>query len=344
MLAGYVVIEGDGCGDGIGLGAGGFFYGPRGRVHGLRCEGTETARLLVFVSPGTGVGAMFAELAELTRQHGDGSDPAHVGAVCSRYGIAFADFLSLHGRRRPGNRHGNVGWSFSKLLEAREILVPDTHVSAMVAHIATPATDLDMLKTLYREHADQARHHETARAQATNLILVLAAVLTELVTTKSGFGARGAALAGWVIVGVLLSFKHHERNRLRATIARTYRDYLAAKLSGPTIRELSSFGRRARGEADLGRDEPGPPILSLERSERLHRAARPGDRHGMRAILNHGSHANRSVVASHTNACDTLVPGSGVQRPGCGRCSAGAPKRLIAVRRWSYSRKPCIAP
>lgn len=90
VLAGRVVIEGDGCGsDGTGLDAGGFFYGPRGRMHGFRCGGTEAAKLLVFVTPGTGIGAMFADLAEMTRQQGDGIDPAQVAAVCGRYGITF---------------------------------------------------------------------------------------------------------------------------------------------------------------------------------------------------------------------------------------------------------------
>lgn len=126
--------------------------------------------------------------------------------------------------------------------------MPDAHFSALASGGAAPTADLDMLKTLYREHTDQARHHETARAQATNLILVLAAVLTGLVTTKSSFGAQGIILTGWAIVGlgvfgVLLSLKHHERNRLHLTIARTYRDYLAARLSDSTIRELSGFGR-----------------------------------------------------------------------------------------------------
>jgi quercetin dioxygenase-like cupin family protein len=91
VLAGRIIIEGDDCGtDGTRLGAGSFFYGPRGRVHGFRCEGTETAKLLVLVTPGTGIGAMFAELAELTRQgQHDGIEPALVAAVCSRYGIGF---------------------------------------------------------------------------------------------------------------------------------------------------------------------------------------------------------------------------------------------------------------
>ena len=78
-------------GGAVSLDTGGFFYGPRGRVHGFRCDGPETARLLVFVSPGTGIGAMFAEPAELTRQQGDQVDPAQVAAVCGRHNIAFVN-------------------------------------------------------------------------------------------------------------------------------------------------------------------------------------------------------------------------------------------------------------
>lgn len=90
VLAGRVIIEGDGCGEGgVGLEAGGFFFGPRGRVHGFRCGGTEAARLLVFITPGTGTGAMFAELAELGRRMGERMDPAQVVAVCDRYGVTY---------------------------------------------------------------------------------------------------------------------------------------------------------------------------------------------------------------------------------------------------------------
>ena len=90
VLAGRVIIEGDDCGEGgVGLDAGGFFYGPRGRVHGFRCGGTDAARLLVFVTPGTGTGAMFAELAELGRRMGERMNPAQVVAVCDRYGVTF---------------------------------------------------------------------------------------------------------------------------------------------------------------------------------------------------------------------------------------------------------------
>jgi quercetin dioxygenase-like cupin family protein len=90
VLAGRIVVEGDDCGGvPVHLDAGGFFHGPRGRVHGFRCEGTETARPLVFITPGTGIEAMFGELAELTRQQGSGFDPARVAAVSGRHGITF---------------------------------------------------------------------------------------------------------------------------------------------------------------------------------------------------------------------------------------------------------------
>ncbi|MBL6459272.1 cupin domain-containing protein [Belnapia sp. T6] len=90
VLAGCVIIEGDDCGvGGVSLEAGGFFYGPRGRVHGFRCGGTDAARLLVLVTPGTGTGAMFAELAELGPRMGERMDPAQVAAVCGRYGVTF---------------------------------------------------------------------------------------------------------------------------------------------------------------------------------------------------------------------------------------------------------------
>jgi quercetin dioxygenase-like cupin family protein len=89
VVSGQIMIEGDDCGDDpVRLDAGSFFYGPRGRVHGLRNEGPDTAKLLIFISPGTGMEAMFAGLAELTRKS-SAIDPAAIAAVCGNYGITF---------------------------------------------------------------------------------------------------------------------------------------------------------------------------------------------------------------------------------------------------------------
>ena len=90
VLAGQVVIEGDGIeGRSVTLAAGSFFYGPRDQVHGFRNPGPEPAKLLVFVTPGSGVEAMFRELAALTKTMGEKVEPAQVGEVCGRYGIEF---------------------------------------------------------------------------------------------------------------------------------------------------------------------------------------------------------------------------------------------------------------
>jgi quercetin dioxygenase-like cupin family protein len=90
VLRGRIVIEGDDCGSKpLELEKGSFFHGPRGRVHGFRNAGLETATLLVFISPGTGIEAMFARLADLTRAQGAGIDPAQVVGVCGNYGISF---------------------------------------------------------------------------------------------------------------------------------------------------------------------------------------------------------------------------------------------------------------
>lgn len=90
VLEGSIAVDGDDCGgNGIRLDAGGFFYGPRGRVHGFRCVGEDRAKLLVFITPGTSIGKMFAELAELTWQQGDTANPAAIAELCGHYGIAF---------------------------------------------------------------------------------------------------------------------------------------------------------------------------------------------------------------------------------------------------------------
>jgi hypothetical protein len=82
--------EGDGCGGAsITLGAGAFFHGPRGQVHGFRNPGPDAAKLLVFISAATGIEAMFAGLSDLTLRHPDAIDPAEVASICGAYGVTF---------------------------------------------------------------------------------------------------------------------------------------------------------------------------------------------------------------------------------------------------------------
>ncbi len=88
VTAGTVVFAGDDTGE-VRLTKGGFFYAPRGRVHAFRAEGSEDAKLLGLAMPGTNIGGMYAELADLTRDPQISVDAAQVAEVCSRYGIEF---------------------------------------------------------------------------------------------------------------------------------------------------------------------------------------------------------------------------------------------------------------
>lgn len=90
VLSGRIVIQGDDCeGRSVILDRGGFFYGARGRIHSFRCEGTETGKLLVIVTPGAPTAALFAEIDGLARQRGSALDAAGIAEVCGRYGITF---------------------------------------------------------------------------------------------------------------------------------------------------------------------------------------------------------------------------------------------------------------
>ncbi len=91
VVEGEVVIEAEDTGIAR-LNKGSFFYGPRGRPHYFRNEGSQTAELVVFAAPGANIGAMYAELAGLIQQHGpDGVDPAQLAEVSARHGILFTN-------------------------------------------------------------------------------------------------------------------------------------------------------------------------------------------------------------------------------------------------------------
>ncbi len=89
VLAGRVAIE-RANEKPVSLETGGFFYGPRGHVHGFRNEGPEAAKLLIFCSPGAGIENMFGALAALAPRSETGAyDPAEIAAICGRYGVSF---------------------------------------------------------------------------------------------------------------------------------------------------------------------------------------------------------------------------------------------------------------
>ena len=89
VISGQVVIDGEDTGK-LTLEAGSFFYGPRGRVHAFRNEGTRSAVLLVIAAPGNELGAMYDELAALLGK-GIAIEPATLAEVCSRHGVHFVE-------------------------------------------------------------------------------------------------------------------------------------------------------------------------------------------------------------------------------------------------------------
>ena len=90
VLDGSIRFEGEDCPDGaMVLSAGGFFFGPRGRVHGFSNPGPAPAKLLVVSLPGSNLTAMFAQLAQITERGLETLDFAEVAATCGAFGIEF---------------------------------------------------------------------------------------------------------------------------------------------------------------------------------------------------------------------------------------------------------------
>jgi len=114
---------------------------------------------------------------------------------------------------------------------------------------------VDKLFAFYNEQVEHARHHEVMRAEATNYILVGSTGLIGLLSAATVFGATWdfrsrVIIAGVIAVlnayGILLSYKHYERNRLHVSIARKYRAEISERCvaSGfPAPNEMREAGR-----------------------------------------------------------------------------------------------------
>lgn len=89
VVSGQVVIDGEDTGK-LTLEAGSFFYGPRGRVHAFRNEGTQPAVLLVVAAPGGELGAMYDELSALLEKNVP-IEPAKLAEVCGHHGVHFVE-------------------------------------------------------------------------------------------------------------------------------------------------------------------------------------------------------------------------------------------------------------
>jgi quercetin dioxygenase-like cupin family protein len=87
VLSGELLIEFEGEATPRRVGAGGFFFGPRGRRHGYRNVGDEPARVLVLCAPSCGLDQMFVELDAATAA--GTSDIGKLAAIACKYGVTI---------------------------------------------------------------------------------------------------------------------------------------------------------------------------------------------------------------------------------------------------------------
>jgi quercetin dioxygenase-like cupin family protein len=90
VLEGEIVLESADQAAPLRLGPGSFFFGPRGRQHGFRNEGSVAARLLVFAAPGAGLERMFSEMDAAGRRSGGTPPMEEIVAIAARAGVAIA--------------------------------------------------------------------------------------------------------------------------------------------------------------------------------------------------------------------------------------------------------------
>lgn len=105
----------------------------------------------------------------------------------------------------------------------------------------------------YEEHASQARQHENLRATVTSILSSIAAAVVGLASL--GGLDRADLPAGIVVVvlallGVALSLKHYERNRLHTRILAAIRDEVARLDQDPAASPHSTQEIRDEAERD----------------------------------------------------------------------------------------------
>jgi len=89
VLEGEITFEGADLTAPLRLGAGGFLFAPRGRLHAFRNEGKATARMLLLVMPGAGMEKMFREIDAACRGGGAPS-LEELTSITARAGVLIA--------------------------------------------------------------------------------------------------------------------------------------------------------------------------------------------------------------------------------------------------------------
>jgi fatty acid desaturase len=103
----------------------------------------------------------------------------------------------------------------------------------------------DILWNMYQEHCTQGRHIETLRATTTNILLAIAAGAIAVITHgERPMSLNNLPLAILLIpiglLGVIFSWKYHERFSMHMERARQYRDALEELGPASNIRMLKS--------------------------------------------------------------------------------------------------------
>jgi len=90
VLAGEIILESTDQEAPLRFGPGSFFFGPRGRQHAFRNEGSVAARMLVLCTPGAGLERMFTEMDAAGRRSGGQPPLDEILAIAARAGVAIA--------------------------------------------------------------------------------------------------------------------------------------------------------------------------------------------------------------------------------------------------------------
>jgi hypothetical protein len=99
------------------------------------------------------------------------------------------------------------------------------------------------LLEMYKEHAQQARQHETLRERMTAAVVAIGAAVVAFISASLRDPSVGLLLpALFVFVlgcyGAVFSRKHYERNRLHTAIMGSFRERLEASLTNTPLSKI----------------------------------------------------------------------------------------------------------
>lgn len=103
---------------------------------------------------------------------------------------------------------------------------------------------------MYKEHAQQARQHETQRERMTGAVVAIGVALIAFVSTNLKEPTPSLFLPAFLVVilgcyGTLFSRKHYERNRLHTDIMAAFRNALENSLANAPLGSIRAGAESA---------------------------------------------------------------------------------------------------